>query len=89
MARTWFAIGNLMLVTVVVTGAMGLAARSACGQDSPFFAGTPRMLEADRDAFTPATTTVGKEVTLFESSYAYIDNRHDADINSVPESLLR
>jgi hypothetical protein len=47
------------------------------------------MLEADRDAFTPATTTVGKDIRLLESSYAYIDNRHDADINSVPETLFR
>lgn len=47
------------------------------------------MLEADRDAFTPATTTVGRDVKLLESSYAFVDNRRDADINSVPESLFR
>jgi hypothetical protein len=47
------------------------------------------FLEADRDAFTPATTTVGKGIKLLESSYAYIDNRHDADIHSLPETLLR
>ena len=32
-------------------------------------------IETDRDAFTPATSTVGKSLTILESSYSFIDNR--------------
>jgi len=46
-------------------------------------------LETDRDAFTPATSTVGLGNTVIESSYSYIDNRTAPDTNSVPELLVR
>ena len=46
-------------------------------------------LETDRDAFTPATSTVGQETTVFETSYSFIDNRSVADTHSFPEVLLR
>ncbi len=46
-------------------------------------------LETDRDAFTPATRTVTPNDWILESSYSYIDNREDPDINSFPETLLR
>jgi len=46
-------------------------------------------LETDRDAFTPATSTVGPGTTVIESSYSYIDNRTAPDTNSVPELLVR
>ncbi len=46
-------------------------------------------LETDRDAFTPATSTVGLANTVVESSYSYIDNRTAPDTNSVPELLVR
>lgn len=48
-----------------------------------------REMETDRDAFTPATSTVGKKKTIFESSYSFIDNRDVADTHSLPELLLR
>jgi len=47
------------------------------------------MLEADRDAFTPATTLVGKNWSLLEIAHAFIDNKHGPDTNSLPESLYR
>lgn len=46
-------------------------------------------LETDRDAFTPATSTVGRRTTVFESSYSFIDNRDVADTHSFPETLVR
>jgi len=46
-------------------------------------------LETDRDAFTPATSTVGKSLTIVESSYSFIDNRDVAATNSLPETLVR
>ena len=46
-------------------------------------------LETDRDAFTPATSTVGLERAVVESSYSFIDNRNVAATNSFPELLVR
>jgi Putative MetA-pathway of phenol degradation len=46
-------------------------------------------LETDRDAFTPATSTAGKWLTIVESSYSFIDNRGVADTHSFPEFLAR
>lgn len=46
-------------------------------------------LHTDRDAFTPATTTVDAGQRLLESSYAWIDNRGTPSTNSFPELLLR
>lgn len=46
-------------------------------------------LETDRDAFTPATSTVGYRLTTFESSYSFIDNKNVADTHSLPELLVR
>jgi hypothetical protein len=46
-------------------------------------------LETDRDAFTPATTTVAAGQRLLESSYAWIDNRDAPATNSLPELLVR
>jgi hypothetical protein len=46
-------------------------------------------LETDRDAFTPATSTVGRCLTVFESSYTFIDNRDVAETHSFPEILVR
>ncbi len=48
-----------------------------------------RELETDRDAFTPATSVVGKRLIVVESSYSFIDNRNVADTNSLPELLVR
>lgn len=46
-------------------------------------------LETDRDAFTPATSTVGRGIAVVESSYSFIDNRSVKDTHSLPELLLR
>jgi hypothetical protein len=46
-------------------------------------------LETDRDAFTPSTSTVGRRLAVFETSYSFIDNRTVAETHSLPETLLR
>ncbi len=46
-------------------------------------------LETDRDAFTPATSTAGRGLTILESSYSFLDNRDVADTHSFPELLIR
>ncbi|HTM53921.1 MAG TPA: transporter, partial [Pirellulales bacterium] len=48
-----------------------------------------RELETDRDAFTPATSTVGQRVAVLESSYSFINNRTVAETHSFPELLVR
>lgn len=49
-----------------------------------------RPLETDRNAFTPATTVVGRGLTVIESSYSFIDNRGTIpDTSSLPELLTR
>ncbi len=48
-----------------------------------------RELHTDRDAFTPATTTVEAGHRLLEASYAWIDNRGTPATNSFPELLVR
>jgi len=52
-------------------------------------AGERAELETDRDAFTPATSTVGRRLAVFETSYSFIDNRTVAETHSLPETLLR
>lgn len=46
-------------------------------------------LQTDRDAFTPATTTIEAGRGLLEASYAWIDNRGTPATNSFPELLVR
>lgn len=46
-------------------------------------------LETDRDAFTPATSTVGRGMAVVETSYSFIDNRTVKDTHSLPELLVR
>lgn len=48
-----------------------------------------RELETDRETFTPATSTTGKDLCILESSYSFIDNRDAPDTNSWPELLVR
>ena len=49
----------------------------------------PPELETDRDAFTPATGTVRRRVSVLETSYSFIDNRDVKDTHSLPELLVR
>lgn len=46
-------------------------------------------LHTDRDAFTPATTTIEAGQRVLEASYAWIDNRGTPATNSFPELLVR
>jgi hypothetical protein len=46
-------------------------------------------IETDRDSFTPATTVVGRGLTIVESSYTFVDNRVGANRHSFPELLVR
>lgn len=46
-------------------------------------------IETDRDSFTPATSTVGRGRTIFESAYSFVDNRSVAETQSVPEIVTR
>ncbi len=46
-------------------------------------------LNTDRDAFTPATTTVQAGRVLTEASYVWIDNVGGSPTNSFPELLVR
>lgn len=46
-------------------------------------------IETDRDSFTPATTSVARGRTIFESAYTFIDNRRTFDTHSYPEFLAR
>ncbi len=46
-------------------------------------------LETDRDAFTPASSTVGYRTTVLETSYSFIDNRNFVETHSFPEVLVR
>ncbi len=83
----------LITLFLVFTGSMNFAIRSAIAQDERPEVGTEAAerpeLETDRDAFTPATSTVGKRLTIFETSYSFIDNKDVADTHSLPEMLLR
>ncbi|MBL8818240.1 MAG: transporter [Planctomyces sp.] len=46
-------------------------------------------LETDRDSFTPATSTVSKGRTIFETAYSYSKTREGADAHSLPEIVTR
>ncbi len=47
-------------------------------------------LETDRETFTPATSTVGKDIWVAEWSYSFIQNRGEiVDTDSYPELLIR
>ncbi len=46
-------------------------------------------IETDRDSFTPATTTVGRQRLVVESAYSFIDNRGVPETHSLPELVVR
>lgn len=83
---------RLALVCWLVLG-IGNSVPIAVAQTEPLeFAGEEtevRELETDRDAFTPATSTAGRGLTIVESSYSFIDNRRVAETHSFPEVLVR
>lgn len=65
--------------------ALGQAEQQGAGPEGE----VERELETDRDAFTPATSTVGQRLTVLESSYSFIDNKRVAETHSFPELLIR
>lgn len=62
----------------ILSAALGVSHRAA-GFD----------LDADRDAFTPSAYCVGKDRSLAEGSYVYIDNSTGLPTNNYPEFLIR
>jgi hypothetical protein len=84
---------TLLTLVSLTIGWLGVSTPSAIGQTEQREAReeTPeeRELETDRDAFTPATSTAGRRLTIFESSYSFIDNRQVAETHSFPELLVR
>jgi hypothetical protein len=48
-----------------------------------------RAIETDRSSFTPAISTVGRGLTVLESSYSFVDNKGEHDAHSFPELLAR
>jgi hypothetical protein len=46
-------------------------------------------IETDRDSFTPATGTAGRQRLIAEAAYSFVDNRRLKETHSVPELLLR
>jgi hypothetical protein len=63
--------------------------RDALGQETE---GEPEKrdeIETDRDSFTPSTTTVGRGLTILESSYTFSSNRDAKEGHSFPELLVR
>ncbi len=83
----------LLALVIALPWAVGSGVRQAAAQteqiDHDEEESEERELETDRDAFTPATSTVGKSLTVVESSYSFIDNRNVAATNSFPELLVR
>jgi hypothetical protein len=75
------------ILTVAIIGA-----HTACGQDIRVESDGTREreeLETDRDAFTPAMTTVGYRTLVVESAYSFIEGGPDGNTHSFPELLTR
>lgn len=88
------ATGRLLHVVVLtLSWGMGIFVPCALAQTEQLAFGDEateeRELETDRDAFTPATSTIGSRLTVVESSYSFIDNLRVAETHSFPELLVR
>src|SRR5262245_58606361 len=46
-------------------------------------------IETDRDSFTPALRTAGRNRLIVEAAYSFLDNRGVPETHSFPELLLR
>jgi hypothetical protein len=71
---------------------MQVSPQTACAQEIEFETereAEEEELETDRDAFTPAMTTVGFRSLVLESAYTFIDNRESPETHSFPELLVR
>lgn len=85
---------QVAILGLLAMACIALDVRPAAAQSNAFLAEPlpldERELETDRESFTPATSTVGKNLWVAEWSYSFIDNKGDTpDTNSWPELLLR
>jgi hypothetical protein len=82
--------GCLLRFCLTVTLALSVAT-GVRGQEAAPPAETNERdeIETDRDSFTFATSTVGPQATVVESSYSFIDNRLGPESHSFPELLVR
>jgi hypothetical protein len=80
---------SLQLVACLISLALAYTSATALGQVDPQVDSELKELETDRDAFTPATSTVGQRLTVLESSYSFIDNKRVVETHSFPELLVR
>jgi hypothetical protein len=80
---------TLLVLTCVLASCTGAAPYASAQTEFLQRSGEERELETDRDAFTPATSTVGHGISVLESSYSFIDNRTVAETHSFPETLVR
>src|SRR5262245_45700960 len=78
-----------VFIAALVAVIAWVAASSSALAQRDYFAEELPELETDRDAFTPATSTVVAGYTVVESSYSFIDNRAVAETHSFPELLFR
>ncbi len=79
----------VLMTSAAVLAAGGAQLARAQRLPAPLESSPLPELETDREAFTPATSTAGKNLWIVESSYSYIDNRDTPDTNSFPELLVR
>lgn len=83
-------VAGLLLAYVIVVAPF---AAEAVAQDIAFESSAEPEerpeLETDRDAFTPAMTTVGHRTFVVESAYSFIEGGSAADTHSFPELLTR
>lgn len=84
---------NCLAATLVVAVATFCCARGVLAQGllryAPYEINPADEFETDRNAFTPTTTVTGESVSIWEASYAYINNRNAPDTHSWPELLVR
>src|ERR1700754_3373255 len=89
----------LLILALVLPCWLGSVTSNAVAQNQQAGRGGERVeapepeeeheLETHRDASTPATSTVGKSLTVVESSFSFIDNRDVPETHSFPELLVR
>lgn len=79
----------LCALALAAGGFLPRAAAQSEGRSGGGEAEEASELETDRDAFTPANSTVGARQTVLEISYSFIDNRDLPERHSYPESLAR
>ena len=82
LGRPRLAATALKRVAILVCTCVAIAAHHAAAREAG-------DLGTDRDAFTPATSTVDPGTVLSEGSYVFIDNPVGLPTNNYPELLVR